>query len=114
MSIEKPSRTFAMIDVNGIVIGKGKYYMNGGNVQLDYHKFTPDAGALQFHNIGETLLLKGVHAVKWDHEQETEVLFFDGWYKKVDKDSAVWNAEVSFRGRTDIVIPMTTTSKAVT
>ena len=114
MSTKKNRRTFVMKDVDDVVIGKGVYYTHGGNVQLVYHKYTPNAGALQFHSIGEILLLKGVHSVQWDHEQETEVLFHDGWYKKVNKDDDGWNAEVSFRGRTDIVIPMTTTSKAVT
>ena len=114
MSIKKPSRTFEMTDVNGIVIGRGKYYMNGGNVQLVYHKFTPDAGALQFHNIGEALLLKGVHAVKWDVEQEDEALTPDGWYKKIKKDDIGWDAEVSIHGRKDLIVPIQPEPEAAT
>ena len=103
---KKPSRTFAMKDVDGEIIGTGKYYMYGGNVQLFWHKYTPDGGALQFHNIGEAILLKGVHSVEWDIEQEDDVLTPNGWYEKIKSEDVGWDDQVSVHGGTDLNIPI--------
>lgn len=76
----KPSLFFTMRDVNNEIVGKGKFYPHGGNIQVYWHKYTPDAGAIQYNSLGEALLMKGVHSVEWDIEQEGRILLEDGWY----------------------------------
>lgn len=63
----KTKRFFLMFDKNNNLIGRGSYYPYGGNIQMLWYKYQPEAGNIQFHSLSEALLSSYVAKVEWEN-----------------------------------------------